>query len=107
MSDRIDRARVARKVAGRLGIDSEVFAALCIRVCAGERILFDIGMPAAARVRLTRLLQGAVALDKALPRRILHDPRISDQTINGLAAEVGRAIRRDPIAEQRYLKSQR
>lgn len=107
MSDRIDRARVARKVAGRLGIDSEVFAALCIRVCAGERVLFDSSMAAAERVRLTRLLQGAVALDNALPRRFLHAPRISDQTINGLAAEVGRAIRRDPAQEAAFLKAQR
>ena len=102
-----DRAGIARAVAKRLGIDSEAFSTLVLRAHRGERVMFDADMPQAERQRLTKLLEGARYMERALAKLSLNHPSVSDSFVNSLATGVGKAIRRDPVAEAAFLRSQR
>ena len=64
-------------------------------------------LPEAEGLRLTRLLAGARYLETALSKQSLNRPSIPDSLVNSLASGVGKAIRRDPVAEARFLKAQR
>ena len=88
-----DRVGIARAVAKRLGIDSEAFASLALRVYHGERVMFPSDMPEAERIRLSKLLAGAASLESVLCRLSLHGTTVQDSHLNHVATAVGRAIR--------------